>query len=100
MLDKQREKVKEISEEEFKTQVDSVMTKISEKDYNLAKEHNRYWSEISTHKYLFDRQQKEIEELKTLTRQEFIDYFNKLFFTEKRRLDYELTSQKHKEAQD
>ena len=50
-----REKVKGISEEEFKTQVEAVMIKVAEKDYNLGSEHSRYWSEISSHKYLFDR---------------------------------------------
>ena len=50
-----------MSDEEFKTQVDSVMVKISEKDYNLVKQNFRMWEEIATHKYLFDRQKKEIE---------------------------------------
>jgi len=60
-----------LSDEEFKTQVDSVMTKIAEKDYNLSSEHSRLWNEIAAHKYLFDRQEREIEILKTLTKQEF-----------------------------
>ncbi len=29
-----------------------------------------------------------------------IDHFTKFFFTEKRRLDYELTAEKHKQAQE
>jgi len=48
------------------------------------------------HKYLFDRQEKEIEEIKTINKEEFIDHFTRIFFTEKRRLDYELTTEKHK----
>lgn len=47
------------------------MVQIAEKDYNLGKEHSRYWDEIATHKYIFDRQEKEIEILKTLSKQEF-----------------------------
>ena len=50
-----KDKVALLTEEEFKTQVDSVMTKIAEKDYNLHQENSRVWNEISTHKYLFDR---------------------------------------------
>ncbi len=73
------------------------MVKISEKDYNLNREHSRYWGEISTHKYLFDRQQREIDLLKTLTKEDFVDYFTKFFFTERKRLDYELTSAKNKQ---
>ena len=45
------------------------MVKIAEKDFNLSKENQRYWSEIATHKYLFDRQEKEIETLKSLTKE-------------------------------
>lgn len=54
-LNVQREKVKNLSDEEFKTQVESVMTQIAEKDYNLGREHQRFWNEIVTHKYIFDR---------------------------------------------
>lgn len=70
-LNTQREKVKEISDEEFKTQVESVMVSLAEKDYNLSREHSRFWDEIAVHKYMFDRQEKEIEILKTVTKEEF-----------------------------
>lgn len=40
-LENQLVKVKNITDEEFKTQVESVLIKISEKDYNLGKEHQR-----------------------------------------------------------
>jgi secreted Zn-dependent insulinase-like peptidase len=49
------EKVKNISDEEFKTNVDSVIIKLNEKDYNLQKDFNRMVAEINTHKYIFDR---------------------------------------------
>jgi secreted Zn-dependent insulinase-like peptidase len=48
-----------------------VLVKLSEKDFNLARVHGRFWGEIAVHKYLFDRQDKEIEILKTLTLAEF-----------------------------
>jgi hypothetical protein len=44
-----------ITAEEFKIQVDAVLVKVAERDYNLQKENSRFWGEISTHKYLFDR---------------------------------------------
>ena len=77
-----------------------MLVKISEKDYNLGKENQRFWGEIAVHKYLFDRQEREIEEIKTLTKDEFIDHFKRVFFTERRRLDYELTTEKHKQEQE
>jgi secreted Zn-dependent insulinase-like peptidase len=62
-LASQLEAVKKISEADFKTQVQAVLIRIQEKDYNLVKENNRYWTELATHKYIFDRQEREIEVL-------------------------------------
>jgi insulysin len=100
-LASQREKVKTLTNEEFKTQVEAVLTKVAEKDYNLQGEHGRFWSEISCHKYLFDRQQKEVQALKELTLDQFKAHFERVFFSEthSKRLDFELNSATHKEGQ-
>ena len=97
----QREKVKLVTEETFKTQVDAVLTKVGEKDYNLSSEHGRFWAEIACHKYVFDRQQKEVEALKSLSVEQFKQHFERVFFseTQSKRLDFELNSAKHAEAQ-
>jgi insulysin len=50
-----KEKVLGLTEEEFKTQVEAVSIKVAEKDYNIYLEHARYWSEIVSHKYLYER---------------------------------------------
>ena len=58
------------------------------------------WSEISTHKYLFDRQEKEIEVLASLTLDDFKAHFERVFFSEEtKRIDMELTSEAHKDEQ-
>ena len=99
------EKVKneeQFTVEDFKTQVEAVYTQVAEKDFNLKMEHKRYWDEIATfHTYMFDRQEKELETLKTLTRADFILHFEKLFFKEfeSKRLDLQLTSAAHSESQ-
>ena len=100
-LNTQREKVKNLTNEDFKTQVEAVMTKVAEKDYNLSSEHGRFWAEISCHKYLFDRQQKEVQALKDLTLEHFKNHFEKTFFSEEhsKRLDFELNSATHAEGQ-
>lgn len=85
-----------MTEEEFKIHVDAVLVKVSEKDYNLQKDNFRFWQEISTHKYLFDRQEKEIEALKSLKKEDFIGHFEKIYFSEQtKRFDIELTSIAH-----
>lgn len=51
-----REKVANMTEEEFNVQKKSVHTQIAEKDKNMGEESNRFWKEISTHNYDFERQ--------------------------------------------
>lgn len=63
-----REKIKDMTDDEFKQQVEAIKTGVAEKDINLSKENERFWGEISVHKYGFTRQQIEIEELQTITK--------------------------------
>lgn len=90
----------EPSEDDFKVQKAAVHQILAEKDINLQKEEGRFWSEISTHKYLFDRQEKELEILASLTLDDFKNHFETVFFSEKtKRIDLELTAEAHKEEQ-
>jgi len=81
--------------------VQAVVTKVAEKDFNLDKENRRFYgTEISTHKYLFDRQEKELAILSELSKKEIIDLYHKLFLAENvKRLDVMLNSAEHKEQQ-
>ena len=54
-LDSTRDKIKNITEEEFKTFVQSVRIKIMQKDLSIYEEAYRYLNEINKHKYVFDR---------------------------------------------
>ena len=96
-----RERVQNLTEEEFRTQVEAVTTKVAEKDYNLQAEHSRYWSEIASHKYIYDRQAIELEALRSLTLPEFKAHFERVFFspTESKRLDFELNAVKFADRQ-
>lgn len=74
------------------------MTIISEKDKNQGEEFDRFWiSEFNTHQYQFDRQDSDIAMLKTLTKAELQDHFEKLLFRPNRanRLDMHWNSQPH-----
>jgi len=50
-----REKVQTISDDDFKVQKQAVYTIINEQDINLSKQHERYWQEISLHRYDFEK---------------------------------------------
>ena len=45
------EKVRNMSDEEFATNVKSVLVSVEEKDKNLNEEYSRFQGEISSHRY-------------------------------------------------
>ena len=88
-------------DDEFEIYKEAVLTKLQEKDISLSKQHERHWGEISTHHYMFDRQDKDIEVLQTIKKSEFIDHFTKTFFSDSsKRLDLHLNADIHKEEQE
>jgi insulysin len=93
-----RSQVASLSQEDFEIQKQAVLVKLAEKDINLRKEYARNWGEISTHKYDFDRQEKEIQVLQTIQLADFKQMFEEVFFSDKsKRVDLQLTSEAHKE---
>jgi len=50
-----KKRVEEMDDSEFQQLKDAIHTKVSEKDINLAKEYSRYWFEIESFDYMFDR---------------------------------------------
>ena len=44
-----------MDDEEFETMKGAVKTILAEKDIKLSYESSRYWGEIATHKYNFNR---------------------------------------------
>lgn len=100
-LAEHREKVKNLTDEEFCKVRDAVLTIISEKDKNQSEDVARmYSSELATHRYQFDRQEREIASIKTLTLAEFQSYYERLFFTERKRMDMRWNSQAHQEEEE
>ena len=72
MLLEYQTKTKAMTDEEFNTVRDAVKTHISEKDKNQKEDFVRmYNGEIVSHRYQWDRQEREIEMIMTLTKAEF-----------------------------
>ena len=86
------EKVRNMSDEEFATNVKSVLVNVEKKDKNLNEESFRYQGEISDHRYQFDRQEKEAETLRALKKDEWQLFFEDLFFTKCKRVDFRYNS--------
>jgi secreted Zn-dependent insulinase-like peptidase len=95
------EAVSKLSDKEFDEQRNSVLTQYSEKDLNLNMEFTRHWvNELSTHKYVWDRQEKECALLKDLTCKEFKQHFKNMFNPKTmRRVDMHWNSKPHKEQE-
>ncbi|XP_071799391.1 nardilysin-like [Asterias amurensis] len=62
------------TEEEFKTNVDSLINLKQCADNHLGEEVDRNWWEILSHTYVFDRLQREVEALKSLSQEEVCDF--------------------------
>lgn len=77
-----------------------MRVKLAEQDINLAQEQGRHWGELSTHKYVFDRQAQELSVLSSISKEEFVAHFLDTFFSSNsKRLDLQLTSATHEEEQ-
>ncbi|KAG1945781.1 nardilysin b [Pimephales promelas] len=69
------EKMNNLSDEAFQTQV-SALIKLKEcEDTHLGDEVDRNWFEVVTQQYVFERLNKEIEVLKDVTKDELVSFF-------------------------
>ena len=64
-----------MSEEEFLVHRKSLETTLSEKHKTLSQRSRYYWAEIYDRMYLFDRQNLQLEVLKTITQPELVNFF-------------------------
>ncbi|KAG0427454.1 hypothetical protein HPB47_025509 [Ixodes persulcatus] len=67
-------KMTELTQEEFSTQVSSLVKQKNCSDLYLQEESDRHWQEIASFDYLFDRLHREIEFLKNLSLEEFKNF--------------------------
>ncbi|XP_024017952.1 insulin-degrading enzyme-like 1, peroxisomal [Morus notabilis] len=69
-------KLYEMTNDDFKNNVNALIDMKLEKYKNLREESGFYWREISVGTRKFDRRESEVAALKQLTQQELIDFFN------------------------
>ncbi|XP_015277075.1 PREDICTED: nardilysin-like [Gekko japonicus] len=69
------EKLRNLSDEEFKAQVSALIKLKQTDDAQLAEEVERNWTEVITQQYVFDRLAREIVALKSLSRKNLHDWF-------------------------
>lgn len=69
------EKIKDLTEEAFNTQVTALIKLKECEDSHLGEEVDRNWNEVVTQQYLFDRLAREIEALKSVTQEDLVNWF-------------------------
>lgn len=74
-----------MTEDEFDTLIDSEITLKRTEDSHLGEEASRHWHEILDQTYVFDRLEKEIAILKTLTLKSVQDWFTEEYLGDKQR---------------
>ena len=90
-------KVKEITDEEFKSHVNSKIVLEKKKDDNLNEAFLRNWGEINENTYKFDKKEKNVEILEKCTKEEFIKFYEKYLINEVCILDCEFVCEAHYE---
>uniref|UniRef100_A0A3B3IIR7 Insulin-degrading enzyme n=1 Tax=Oryzias latipes TaxID=8090 RepID=A0A3B3IIR7_ORYLA len=65
----------EMSEEVFQKHIQALAVRRLDKPKNLSAESAKYWAEIISQKYHFHRDSVEVEHLKTLTKENIIEFF-------------------------
>ncbi|KAM4022595.1 nardilysin [Anomaloglossus baeobatrachus] len=69
------EKIENLTDEAFNTQVNALIKLKECEDTHLGEEVDRNWAEVLTQQYLFDRLEHEINVLKTFSKEEMIKWF-------------------------
>nr|KJB14850.1 hypothetical protein B456_002G147300 [Gossypium raimondii] len=91
-------KLYEMTNDEFKSNVNALIDMKLEKHKNLREESRFYWREITDGTLKFDRREAEVAALKKLTQQELIEFFNenvKVGATRKKTLSVRVHGNQH-----
>ncbi|KAK4511212.1 uncharacterized protein ATC70_012426 [Mucor velutinosus] len=76
-LESLRDIIADMSEKDYQSQVESLTAEKLEKHKNLWEEGNKYWADIESGYYEFDEIRTDVEELKTITKESLIEFYDK-----------------------
>lgn len=91
--------VNRMSRAQYRELVDAVITSKQVEDTQMGDEANRYWSEILDRYYIFDRQEREIAMLKTITHTDLKNWFQKYLNSGHRHVSFQVQGA-HKTSMD
>ncbi|KAM3578800.1 metalloprotease [Umbelopsis sp. WA50703] len=96
-LTKLRQLIHDMSDEEYKSQVQSLISKKLEKDKNLGQEGGKYWAHIHSGYYEFDQVDTDVRELQTISKSSLLAFVDKYVMpssVESRKISVHLQSQR------
>ncbi|XP_028391087.1 insulin-degrading enzyme-like [Dendronephthya gigantea] len=73
-----QEKLATMEDEEFEKYKESLAVQRLEKPKKLSAECGRYWAEITSQQYNFERDSTEVAYLRTITKQQILEFYEKL----------------------
>jgi insulysin len=76
-LEQFRETLAFMPEDDFLKHRDALAHRKLESVKTLSQQHERYWSEITRHRFLFDRQSREVAELRRVSLQDLLAFYNR-----------------------
>ncbi|GAA5812303.1 hypothetical protein MFLAVUS_005754 [Mucor flavus] len=77
-LESLRDTIADMTEKEYQSQVDSLIADNLEKYKNLWEEGAKYWSDIESGYYEFNDTLKDVQELKTITKESLLEFYDSL----------------------
>ena len=98
-LKEQLTELKNLSDDKLKEYKDAVIDEKKKKFMSLDEEAVFNFNQIKTKDYIFDIKLKQISEVESITKEEVLETFEKLFVKEIRRLDVQIVPSNFKEEQ-
>jgi secreted Zn-dependent insulinase-like peptidase len=96
-----RVKAQEIPDSEFETIKSAILVNLEQKDKKLAEEAMRLFNEVAEHRYQFDRKERMIAALKSITKQDWQQAMEHYIFSKQaRRICMRWNSEAHKEQEE
>lgn len=77
LKDVRKDTLETMDEQEFNGYVTSLIGLKAEREKKIIRQMNIYWSEILLRQFAFDRDQREIEALRSVTKKDVLDFFDK-----------------------
>ena len=99
-VDRLREKIEKMADEEFKSNITAVCESFREKNKNIGEESSKYWNVLTNKSYMFRRLQLIADEVEGITKDKvlaFFDQFVKAGAPQRKKLSVQVFAKQHME---